>query len=219
MPEEIPVVPETFEGIGYTRNKNGLPLESVRVPVPTPGPGEILIHVVCSSLNPLEYKLAELNFLGRAPPVVLGFDLSGIVAAVGPGVSRFAVGDAVAAMADCNGDGGWATGGHGGYALARECCAVRKPASLSFQEAAALPLCFIAAYLGLCGHVRTGVIPSTFPAVAAGSVISPSSSRATSSRPAASSAAGAPRNPPALPAPAAPITSSTTNTTMSARKS
>jgi NADPH:quinone reductase-like Zn-dependent oxidoreductase len=156
MPEEIPVVPETFEGIGYTRNKNGLPLESVRVPVPTPGPGEILIHVVCSSLNPLEYKLAELNFLGRAPPVVLGFDLSGIVAAVGPGVSRFAVGDAVAAMADCNGDGGWATGGHGGYAQARECCAVRKPASLSFQEAAALPLCFIAAYLGLYGHVRTG---------------------------------------------------------------
>src|ERR1700750_194191 len=100
MPDEIPVVPKTFEGIGYTRNKNGLPLEAVRVPVPRPGPGEILIHVVCSSLNPLEYKLAELNFFGRTPPVVLGFDLSGIVAAVGPGVSRFAVGDAVAAMAE-----------------------------------------------------------------------------------------------------------------------
>ena len=156
MPEDMPVVPEMFEGIGYTRDQNGLPLQAVAVPVPKPGPGEILIHVACSSLNPLEYKLAELNFFGRTPPVILGFDLSGIVAAVGPGVSRFAVGDAVAAMADSNGDGGWATGGHGGYALAKEFYAARKPASLSFQEAAALPLCFIAAYLGLHGHVQRG---------------------------------------------------------------
>jgi NADPH:quinone reductase-like Zn-dependent oxidoreductase len=156
MSEDSPVVPETFEGIGYTRDQNGLPLEAVPVPVPRPGAGEILIHVVCSSLNPLDYKLAELNFFGRTPPVILGFDLSGIVAAVGPDVSRFAVGDAVAAMADSNGNGGWATGGHGGYALAKEFFAVRKPASLSFQEAAALPLCFIAAYLGLHGHVQTG---------------------------------------------------------------
>ena len=156
MPDEIPVVPETFEGIGYTRDKNGLPLEAVRVPVPRPGSGEILIHVVCSSLNPLEYKLAELNFFGRTPPVVLGFDLSGIVAAVGAGVSRFAVGDAVAAMAESNGDGGWAVGGQGGYALAKEFYAARKPDELSFQEAAALPLCFIAAYLGLRGHVGPG---------------------------------------------------------------
>jgi NADPH:quinone reductase-like Zn-dependent oxidoreductase len=153
---ELPIIPETFQGIGYTKDKGGLPLRAIRLPVPKPGPGEILIHVVCSSLNPLDYKLAELNFLGRTPPVVLGFDLSGIVAAVGPDVSRFAVGDAVAAMADAKSDGGWATGGEGSYALAKEFYAVRKPASLSFQDAAALPLCFIAAYLGLYGHIRTG---------------------------------------------------------------
>jgi NADPH:quinone reductase-like Zn-dependent oxidoreductase len=153
---EPPVIPETFEGVGYTRSRNGFPLEAVRVATPRPGLGQILIHVVCSSLNPLDYKLAELNFFGRTPPAVLGFDLAGIVVAVGPDVTRFAVGEQVAAMADSNGNGGWATGGHGGYALAREYYAAHKPLSVSFQEAAALPLCFIAAYLGLYGHVRKG---------------------------------------------------------------
>ncbi len=153
---EPPIVPETFEGVGYTKSKSAFPLQAVRVATPRPGPGEILIHVVCSSLNALDYKLAELNFFGRTPPVILGFDLAGIVVAIGKDVTRFAVGDRVAAMADSNRNGGWATGGRGGYALARECYAARKPSSLSFQEAAALRLCFIAAYLGLHGNVRKG---------------------------------------------------------------
>ena len=115
-------VPETFLGIGYTKDRGGLPLEAVRVPVPRPGADQVLIRVVASSLNPLEYKLAELNFLGRTPPVILGFDLSGIVVATGSAVRGVAVGDAVVAMADLNGNGGWAVtgGGEGGYALARE---------------------------------------------------------------------------------------------------
>jgi NADPH:quinone reductase-like Zn-dependent oxidoreductase len=71
-------IPETFLGIGYTKDRAGLPLEAVRVPVPQPGADQVLIRVAASSLNPLEYKLAELNFLGRTPPVILGLDLSGI---------------------------------------------------------------------------------------------------------------------------------------------
>jgi len=153
---EMPAVPATFEGVGYTRNRDGFPLESVRVPVPQPDEKQLLIHVVCSSLNPLEYKLAELNFFGRTPPVILGFDMSGIVAGVGAGVTGFAVGDAVVALADSSGDGGWAVGGAGGYALAREAFAAKKPKELSFRDAAALPICFIAAYLGLHGRLRKG---------------------------------------------------------------
>jgi hypothetical protein len=61
-------IPETFLGIGYTKDRAGLPLEAVRVPVPQPGADQVLIRVAASSLNPLEYKLAELNFLGRTPP-------------------------------------------------------------------------------------------------------------------------------------------------------
>lgn len=114
-------VPTSFVGIGYTRNRDGLPLEAVRVPVPKPGAGEVLIQVASSSLNPLEHKLATLNFLGRTPPVILGFDLAGVVVGLGDGASSFALGDEVAAMADCTGDGGWAAGATGGYAVARAC--------------------------------------------------------------------------------------------------
>jgi NADPH:quinone reductase-like Zn-dependent oxidoreductase len=149
-------LPVDFEGVGYTKSRDGFPLEAFRVPVPKPGPEQVLIHVICSSLNPLEYKLAQLNFFGSTPPVVLGFDLAGVLVAVGEGITRFSVGDEVAAMADCNSNGGWSTGGEGGYALARDCYVAAKPSSLSFSDAAALPLCFIAAYLGLQPNLREG---------------------------------------------------------------
>ena len=151
-----PIAPTTFEGIGCTRSRDGFPLESVRVPVPHAGEGQLLIHVVCSSLNPLEYKLADLNFFGRTPPVILGFDMSGIVVGIGTGVTGFVIGDEVVALADSNGDGGWAKGGAGGYALAREAFTVKKPKSLSFRDGAALPICLVAARLGLHGRVRSG---------------------------------------------------------------
>ncbi len=109
--KQTQTIPETFLGVGYTRDRAGLPLEAVRVPVPQPAADQVLIRVAASSLNPLEYKLADLNFMGRTPPVVLGLDLAGVVVAVGHGVSGVAVGDAVAAMADLNGDGGWVATG------------------------------------------------------------------------------------------------------------
>jgi hypothetical protein len=56
------------------------------VSVPQPGPDQVLIRAAASSLNPLEYKLAVLNFFGRTPPVVLGLDLSGIVVDIGRSV-------------------------------------------------------------------------------------------------------------------------------------
>jgi NADPH:quinone reductase-like Zn-dependent oxidoreductase len=154
-------IPETFLGIGYTKHRRGLPLEPVRVPVSRPAADQVLIRVAASSLNPLEYKLADLNFLGRTPPVVLGFDLSGIVVATGSAVTSVAVGDAVVAMADLNGDGGWAVtdgggDGDGGYALAREFLTVRKPSSLGFLDAAALPMCILSAFWSLHGTVCPG---------------------------------------------------------------
>src|ERR1700741_2386805 len=79
--KQTQTIPETFLGVGYTRDRAGLPLEAVRVPVPRPAADQVLIRVAASSLNPLEYKLAELNFLGRTLPVVLGLDLSGFVVA------------------------------------------------------------------------------------------------------------------------------------------
>src|SRR5258708_1598697 len=156
--KQHPTIPETFLGVGYTKNRAGLPLEAVRVLVPQPEADQVLIRVAASSLNPLEYKLAELNFLGRTPPVILGLDLSGIVVAKGSAVRGVAVGDAVVAMADLNGDGGWVAGGggEGSYALARESLPVPNPDSLSSLAAAALPMCFPSASASLYGAVQAG---------------------------------------------------------------
>jgi NADPH:quinone reductase-like Zn-dependent oxidoreductase len=156
--KQTQTIPEKFLGVGYTTDRAGLPLEAVRVPVPQPAADEVLIRVAASSLNPLEYKLADLNFMGRTPPVALGLDLAGVVVAAGHGVSGVAVGDAVAAMADLNGDGGWAATGAsgGGYALAHEFLTVRKPPSLSFRDAAALPMAFLSAFAGLYRAVQAG---------------------------------------------------------------
>jgi NADPH:quinone reductase-like Zn-dependent oxidoreductase len=153
-------IPETFLGVGYTRDRAGLPLEAIRVPVAQPAADQVLIRVAASSLNPLEYKLADLNFMGRTPPVALGLDLAGVVVAVGDDVSGIAVGDAVAAMADLNGYGGWiATGeneSENGYALAQQFLTARKPPSLSFRDAAALPMAFLSAFAGLYPVLQSG---------------------------------------------------------------
>jgi len=68
--KQTQTIPETFLGVGYTRDPAGLPLEAVRVPVPRPAADQVLIRVAASSLNPLEYKLADLNFMGRQPAPV-----------------------------------------------------------------------------------------------------------------------------------------------------
>ena len=60
--KQTQTIPETFLGVGYTRDQAGLPLEAVRVSVPQPAADQVLIRVAASSLNPLEYKLADLNF-------------------------------------------------------------------------------------------------------------------------------------------------------------
>jgi NADPH:quinone reductase-like Zn-dependent oxidoreductase len=76
--------------------------------------------------------------------------------AIGTGVTSVAVGDEVMAMADSNKDGGWASGGNGGYAIARDYLTVKKPSSLTFDEAGVLPLCFLSAYIGIYPHLRPG---------------------------------------------------------------
>ena len=151
-------LPTSFRGVGYTRNGNGLPLEVIEVPVLRPGPSQVLIHAALSSLNPFEYKLADLNFLGRTPPVIPGFDLAGAVIAVGENVTEFSVGDEVVAMADLNGDGGWAAGNSGGYALAHDFLTAKRPAAVSLASAASLPQCFLSAYLGVQGNIKSGDI-------------------------------------------------------------
>lgn len=107
-------------------------------PLGEPGTGQVLVRVRASSVNPLDTKIrtGQLRLVKPAKfPLVPGFDLAGEVEAVGPEVTRFAPGDAVFGQ----------TGGrHGGacadFALAPESALAAKPETLSFEEAAAIPM-------------------------------------------------------------------------------
>ena len=71
-------------------------LKLEEVEIPAPGHGEILVRVAASGTNPVDAKLrANGAWAGLEPPVVLGYDVSGTVEEIGPGVSDFAPGDEV----------------------------------------------------------------------------------------------------------------------------
>ncbi len=74
-------------------------LEILEVPRPEPGPGEVLVRVRAASVNPVDWKVrAGAAPLFGPPPFLHGFDLSGVVERVGPGVDRFRPGDEVYGM-------------------------------------------------------------------------------------------------------------------------
>jgi NADPH2:quinone reductase len=120
---------------------------------PTAGPGEVLVRISASGINPLDGKIraGAAAHAQQKLPAVLGLDCAGIVGAVGEGVTRFRAGDAVIGMI-----GG--VGGHQGtlaeFAAAPAALLARKPANLGMREAAAIPLVFITAWEGLMDRAK-----------------------------------------------------------------
>jgi NADPH2:quinone reductase len=115
---------------------------------PVPGPGQALVRIAASAVNPLDIKIrAGAAAHARHPlPAILGLDLAGVVESVGPGVTAFKRGDEVYGL----------TGGVGGlqgslaeFAAVDADLLAPKPGNLAMREAAALPLVFITAWEGL----------------------------------------------------------------------
>ncbi|SDU44343.1 zinc-dependent alcohol dehydrogenase family protein [Pseudomonas moraviensis] len=104
---------------------------------PVPQAGQVLVRVHATSINPLDYQVRRGDYPDLVPlPAITGHDVSGVVEAVGPGVSAFAPGDEV-----------WYTpqifegqGSYAEYHVAAESIIARKPSSLSHLEAASLSL-------------------------------------------------------------------------------
>ncbi len=112
---------------------------------PEPGPGEILVRVFASSVNPIDTKLrADGSFAGLEPPVILGADVSGVVEEVGAGVEDLAPGDEVYYTPEVFGPD--SNRSYAEYNVAAANIVARKPASLSHEEAAAVPLAGGTAY-------------------------------------------------------------------------
>jgi len=133
------------------------PLTVTETARPKAGPGEVLVRVMASGVNPLDLKIAA----GAAAhakvtlPAILGIDMAGIVDSVGEGVSTFAPGDEVWGM---TGGVGNVQGSLAEYAAVDARLLAKKPASIGMREAAALPLVFITAWEGLVdrAHVKAG---------------------------------------------------------------
>ena len=130
------------------------PFQVKSVARPNPGPGQVLVRIAASGVNPLDTKIyAGQAAHARHPlPAILGMNLAGVVEAVGPGVRNFARGDEVYGM----------TGGVGGlpgslahYAAVDADLLAPKPANLPMRESASLPLNIITAWEGLVD--RAGV--------------------------------------------------------------
>ena len=125
------------------QGERGLTLERRDVPQPTPKEGQLLVDVRASSFNRGELLTGHGAYDPKGKPA--GMECAGEVAACGAGVAGFAVGERV--MGRC-------VGGFADFALmdARE--ALRIPARLSWEQAAAIPLVFMVAHDMLVTHGR-----------------------------------------------------------------
>jgi NADPH2:quinone reductase len=126
-------------------------LTVVERPVPTPGPGEILVKVAAAGVNRPDV-LQRQGAYNPPPgaPDVLGLELAGEVAALGEGVALHAVGDPVTALVP--------GGGYAEYAIAHESNALPIPLGLTLVEAAAIPETFFTVWTNVFdrGALKSG---------------------------------------------------------------
>jgi putative PIG3 family NAD(P)H quinone oxidoreductase len=126
------------KAVVYSQNGGPEVLQLADVPAPTPGPREVLLDVRATALNRAD--LLQRRGLYPPPPgasEILGLECSGVVAALGPGASRFAVGTRVMALL--------AGGGYAEQVAVHEDVLLPVPERLSFEEAAAVPEAFLTA--------------------------------------------------------------------------
>lgn len=126
-------------------------LQPAELPLPTPGPHDLLVAVHATSVNPVDTKI-RMGTRPRALPLVLGYDLSGAVVACGTAVQGWQVGDLVYGCPNL-----LRHGANAEFALLDARAAARKPRNLDHLQAACLPLVALTAYEAL--HDRARIQP------------------------------------------------------------
>ncbi|MEU1039361.1 NADP-dependent oxidoreductase [Streptomyces sp. NPDC005551] len=129
-------------------------LEEAEVERPAPGPSEVLVRVRAAGVNPTDWKHRQNGGFLKEPPFVLGWDVSGVVEAVGLGVTLFEPGDEVFGMLPYP----FGVGSHAEYVTTPARSLARKPASVDHEQAGALPLAALTAWQALVdtADVRPG---------------------------------------------------------------
>jgi len=113
-------------------------------PRPHPGAGEVLVRIHAAGINPVDWKIREghlKEMLHHTFPLVLGWDLSGVVESLGSGLTRLKVGDEVFSRPDISRDGAYAE-----FIVVKESELALKPKSVDHIHAAAMPLVGLTAW-------------------------------------------------------------------------
>ncbi|QXG75236.1 NADP-dependent oxidoreductase [Modestobacter sp. L9-4] len=146
-----------MRGISYDRFGDSSVLRySDDLPEPLVGPDVVLVRVHAVGVNPVDVGIREGHLTGMFPhhfPIVPGWDVSGVVERVGPAVVDFAPGDEVYGYVRRDDVQGGTTAE---LVAAPQRCLARKPESLNFSEAAALPLAGLTAYQALTEALDVG---------------------------------------------------------------
>jgi NADPH:quinone reductase-like Zn-dependent oxidoreductase len=139
-----------MKSILYTKTSTDK-LVYCEVEKPVPADHEVLVRVLASSVNAADYRSLKLGIIPKRK--IFGADIAGVVESVGRDVTQFRPGDEVMGDLADSGFGGFAE-----YAAAPEKALVMKPAGLSFEEAAAIPLAGVTALQGLRkkGNIQPG---------------------------------------------------------------
>jgi NADPH:quinone reductase-like Zn-dependent oxidoreductase len=120
------------------------------LPIPSPGPGELLVRVDAAGVGPWDALIREgKSKVSPPPPLTLGSDLSGVVDGLGPGVVEFKVGDQVYGVTNSQFCGAYAE-----YALASAAMIAQKPQRLTHIEAASVPVVAVTAWQMLFDYAQ-----------------------------------------------------------------
>src|SRR5712691_10000121 len=114
---------------------------------PEPQPDQILVRVIAAGVNPVDGMIRSGMFAKngkRSLQIILGGDIAGVIEKVGCKITKFKVGDPVFAYVSLDSSGGYAQ-----YALVTEREAAPKPKSLTYVEAAAVPIVAMTAWQAL----------------------------------------------------------------------
>jgi NADPH:quinone reductase len=130
----------------------------IELPKPQPSGRDILVAIKAISVNPVDTKVRGANNPAPVAPRVLGWDAAGIVESVGPDASLFKPGDKVFYAGDLT-----RPGSNSEFQLVDERIVGPMPASLSFEEAAALPLTAITAWEALFDRLKVAVLDQALP--------------------------------------------------------
>ncbi|PYE81324.1 zinc-binding alcohol dehydrogenase family protein [Pseudoroseicyclus aestuarii] len=142
------------------QHDNASTLQIAAAPITTPQGNEILIENAAIAINPLDWLLQSgMSLPWLTFPIITGSDVAGTVAAVGPDVTRFAIGDRVVGQAVSTTVNRPAEGAFQEYTIVADHMAAPIPATLSFAEAAVLPLGLGTAAGGLYGKTQLALLP------------------------------------------------------------